>query len=94
MHILDVAYVDGGERSTRDAHLRFSAEPGHVYDVGATGIHTGFWSEFGKGLVGGRGKWVAWLEDDATHAVVAGRRASGIFWTTFDDPPTPPPPAE
>ena len=92
-HLLEVAYVSGQERSTENARLKLVAVAGRRYRVGARGIHKGFWSEMGKGLVGGEGRWVAWIEDEETGAVVACRRASGVFTTTFEDPAAAPPPS-
>jgi hypothetical protein len=83
-HVLEIGYVDGTERSVTNARLVLDAKPGGRYQAGASGIHEGFFSEFGKGLVGGEGRWTAWIEDAKTREVVAGQRGSGVFNTKLE----------
>jgi hypothetical protein len=88
-HRVGVGYIDGYEHSLEDAVVQLDAQPNRRYVVHASGVREGVLSEFGAALVGGKGLWVAWIEDEATSALVAGYRATGLFTTTIESPPTP-----
>ena len=90
-HALTIGYVDGYEHSVTDVSLVLDAKAGGRYQAGASGIHEGFWSEFGKSFAGGGGRWTAWIEDAKTSEVVAGQRGSGVFSTTLEPAAASPP---
>lgn len=88
-HTFEVAWVRGSfvkgtAQSTGNATVELMAEAGHRYVVKADDVREGFWPEVGKATLGGPGTWTAWIEDTATGTVVAGRRPTGTFTTSFE----------
>ncbi len=76
-HVFEVSYIAGPESSIQNALVVLNAEAGHRYTIHANGLQEGFGHELLKGLIGGRGRWVAWIDDDTSHEVVAGQRPTG-----------------
>jgi hypothetical protein len=84
-HRLEVSYQEGDTRSTSNAFVAFTAEAGHRYRIHATAVKKGFWSEFRKNAIGGRGEWVTWVEDEPSGTVVGGRKPTmGMYETSFE----------
>lgn len=83
-HTLEVSYVGGNSHSTTNAVVPFEARAGRRYRVRAEPVRKGFWTEVGKSVAGGTGGWVAWVEDEETGVVVAGRKPHGMFTTTLE----------
>lgn len=75
LHTVEVSFdIDTGTRSTSNVALRFDAQPNRTYQIHAAQIPQGFWSEFGKAMIGGEGTWTAWLVDTSSGEIVAGHK--------------------
>ena len=84
-HQVEISYQEGDTRSTSNAIVSFVAEAGRRYRVHATSLKKGFWSEFAKNAIGGRGQWVAWIEEEPSGSVVGGKKPKiGMYNTTVD----------
>jgi hypothetical protein len=89
-HIVEIACVSPEGWSISNVVLTFVAEPGHVYEIAGERVKSGFLSELKMHLGGGRGEWTAWLVDQQTGAVVAGKRPDDLPSSTSDKASDPP----
>jgi len=85
-HTVQVSYTDFDSHSTSNARLTFAAEPGGRYELRGARLKSGFWSEIGKKFQSyfwpASGRWVVWVVDTRTGAVVAGKEPQqGLFKT-------------
>lgn len=82
MHDLDVDYLSSESHLVSKCVLRLNAESGHVYDVYMAPIPKGkeFWAK--EFFIGGRFLMGAWIVDETTDKIVAGKRATKYFNTT------------
>lgn len=80
-HCLEVSFkqpsMQSTIRSTSNAVLDFEAEGGKTYLLHAAIIKDDFWTEVGKGFGYGTWRWTAWLVDESTSRIVAGRDPGG-----------------
>jgi hypothetical protein len=86
MHTLGLRFIcefqDDIMSSVSNCLISFNCESGHVYDAYMSPFPTGkeFWNKIG--FWGGRFYLTAWIVDEQTEEVVAGRRFTKYFFTT------------
>ena len=81
LHAFEVSHRGGG-MSISNASVALDAQAGREYEIQATSIREGFWTELGRAYVGGTGSWMAWIVDASTGQVVSGVKPNqGIFTT-------------
>ena len=84
-HTVSVSLAEGDTQSTSNATVAFSAEAGRRYRVHGESVKEGFWKELQKNTVGGRGHWVAWIEEEPSGTVVGGKKPThGMYNTTLE----------
>jgi len=72
-HVLEVIFGGDGQIATQSLLLRFRAEAGHSYRIRGATLPEGFGRTLWKHVVGGEGRWTAWIVDETTGVVVSGR---------------------
>ena len=87
-HAIGFAFADGNSRATGLARVGFVAEPGVTYELHQAGLDS-FWMILLKSFYGGSGKWVGWVVDTRTQAVVGG--VTPEMWRRGEQPQRPAP---
>jgi hypothetical protein len=79
-HTLEVSYFSGGTTSLKNIPLTFTCKAGGVYELRVAPIDEGFGGAVGV-AAGGRGHWTAWIRDQDTKEVLAGKqRTTALRW--------------